>query len=84
MRSRSYGKKQIEKAWRNSSNYCRKADVSIEEQFVAAIKTIIESDGELAYLVNNAGITKDKLALKIILEDFTSVIDANLTSHLWL
>ena len=27
-----------------------------------AIKTIIESDGELAYLVNNAGITKDKLS----------------------
>src|SRR5574344_1886848 len=57
-----------------------KADVSIEEQFVAAIKTIIESDGELAYLVNNAGITKDKLALKMSVEDFTSVIDANLTS----
>lgn len=57
-----------------------KADVSIEEEFVNAIKTIVDSDGELSYLVNNAGITKDKLALRMSVEDFTSVIDANLTS----
>ncbi len=57
-----------------------KADVSIEEEFVNAIKTIVDSDGELSYLVNNAGITKDKLALRMSVEDFTSVLDANLTS----
>jgi len=57
-----------------------KADVSCEEEFVNAIKTIIDSDGELAYLVNNAGITKDKLALRMSMEDFTDVINANLTS----
>ncbi|WP_418181071.1 3-oxoacyl-ACP reductase FabG [Aliarcobacter lanthieri] len=57
-----------------------KADVTNEEEFVNMIKTIIDSDGELAYLVNNAGITKDKLALRMSVEDFTSVIDANLTS----
>jgi 3-oxoacyl-[acyl-carrier protein] reductase len=56
------------------------AEVSIEEEFVNAIKTIVDSDGELSYLVNNAGITKDKLALRMSVEDFTSVIDANLTS----
>ncbi len=55
-------------------------DVSCEEQFVGAIKTIVESDGELSYLVNNAGITKDKLAIRMSVEDFTSVINANLTS----
>ena len=71
-------KEQIEKAGGTAAII--KADVSVEEQFIAAIKTIIESDGELAYLVNNAGITKDKLALKMSVEDFTSVIDANLTS----
>src|SRR5665648_476416 len=37
-------------------------DVSDEEAFVAAIKSIVEADGELSYLVNNAGITNDKLA----------------------
>ncbi|QKF72474.1 3-oxoacyl-[acp] reductase [Aliarcobacter faecis] len=71
-------KEQIEKAGGIAAII--KADVSIEEEFINAIKTIIDSDGELAYLVNNAGITKDKLALRMSVEDFTSVIDANLTS----
>ena len=55
-------------------------DASEEEAFVSAIKTIIESDGELSYLVNNAGITNDKLAMRMKLEDFDSVIKANLDS----
>jgi 3-oxoacyl-[acyl-carrier protein] reductase len=37
-------------------------------------------DGEISYLVNNAGITNDKLALRMKTEDFMSVINANLTS----
>ena len=55
-------------------------DVSDETAFIDAIKTIIDSDGELSYLVNNAGITKDKLALRMKTDDFMSVINANLTS----
>ena len=55
-------------------------DVSDEDAFVDAIKTIVDADGELAYLVNNAGITNDKLALRMKVEDFMSVINANLTS----
>jgi 3-oxoacyl-[acyl-carrier protein] reductase len=55
-------------------------DVSDESAFVDAIKTIIDSDGELSYLVNNAGITNDKLALRMKNADFMSVINANLTS----
>lgn len=55
-------------------------DVSDEAAFVDAIKTIVDSDGELSYLVNNAGITNDKLALRMKTEDFMSVINANLTS----
>jgi 3-oxoacyl-[acyl-carrier protein] reductase len=54
-------------------------DTTDEEAFTSGIKTIIESDGELSYLVNNAGITNDKLALRMKKEDFTSVIDVNLT-----
>ena len=57
-----------------------KADVTNEEEFTAAIKTIVEADGELSYLVNNAGITKDKLALRMSIADFNDVISANLTS----
>jgi 3-oxoacyl-[acyl-carrier protein] reductase len=55
-------------------------DASNEDEFIAGIKTIIDSDGELSYLVNNAGITNDKLALRMKTADFESVIKANLTS----
>ena len=55
-------------------------DVSDEAAFIDAIKTIMDSDGELSYLVNNAGITNDKLALRMKTDDFMSVINANLTS----
>jgi len=55
-------------------------DVSDEAAFVDAIKTIIDSDGEFSYLVNNAGITRDKLALRMKSDDFMAVINANLTS----
>ncbi len=55
-------------------------DVSNEEAFVDAVKQIVDADGELAYLVNNAGITNDKLAMRMKTEEFMSVIEANLKS----
>jgi 3-oxoacyl-[acyl-carrier protein] reductase len=55
-------------------------DVSDEAAFIEGIKTIVTADGELSYLVNNAGITNDKLALRMKTDDFMSVINANLTS----
>jgi len=55
-------------------------DVTDETAFMDAIKTIVSTDGTLAYLVNNAGITNDKLAMRMKSEDFMSVIDANLKS----
>jgi len=55
-------------------------DVSDEAAFVQAVKAIVAEDGELSYLVNNAGITNDKLALRMKVDDFMSVINANLTS----
>ncbi len=55
-------------------------DVSSEEAFVKGIAEIVEADGGLDYLVNNAGITNDKLALRMKEADFMSVIDANLKS----
>lgn len=57
-----------------------KFDASDEKEFVEAINTIVEADGELNYLVNNAGITNDKLAIRMKTEEFMSVINANLTS----
>ncbi len=57
-----------------------KGDVSIESDWADMIKTIVDSDGALSYLVNNAGITKDKLAIRMSIEDFDDVINANLKS----
>jgi 3-oxoacyl-[acyl-carrier protein] reductase len=55
-------------------------DVSSEEAFVDAIKHIVATDGELSYLVNNAGITKDGLAMRMKTQQFMDVIEANLKS----
>lgn len=55
-------------------------DASDEAAFEAGVKAIIEADGALSYLVNNAGITNDKLALRMKLDEFKSVIDTNLNS----
>ena len=57
-----------------------KGDVSIEDDWKEIIKTIVDSDGALSYLVNNAGITKDKLAIRMSVDDFDDVINANLKS----
>lgn len=55
-------------------------DATDEEAFIAGLNAITSSDGELAFLVNNAGITNDKLSMRMKTEDFTSVLEANLTS----
>ena len=55
-------------------------DVSDEAAFVAAIQEIVAADGALSYLVNNAGITRDKLAMRMKTEEFMAVIEANLKS----
>ncbi len=55
-------------------------DVSDEAAYVDAVKTIVDADGELSYIVNNAGITKDKLAMRMKAEEFEAVLRANLTS----
>ena len=71
-------KSEIEKVGGSAAVIC--FDVTDEDAFMDGIKSIVDSDGELSYLVNNAGITNDKLALRMKKDDFTSVIDANLTS----
>ena len=55
-------------------------DATEEEAFIAGLNAILSSDGELAFLVNNAGITNDKLSMRMKTEEFTSILNANLTS----
>lgn len=56
-----------------------KADVSDFEQCEAMVKDTIEKFGKIDVLVNNAGITRDGLIMRMKKEDFESVIDVNLT-----
>lgn len=55
-------------------------DVADEEQIKSAIKAAIAQFGKLEILVNNAGITRDQLAMRMKRADWDAVISTNLTS----
>lgn len=55
------------------------ADVSQADQVDATIKATIGKFGRIDVLVNNAGITRDTLLLRMKPEDWQAVIDLNLT-----
>lgn len=55
------------------------ADVSKAEQVDGMIGAIMEKWGQIDVLVNNAGITRDTLLLRMKLEEWQAVIDLNLT-----
>lgn len=59
---------------------CVKADVSSATETETLIKTTMEVFGRIDVLVNNAGITRDNLILRMTEEDFDAVIDTNLKS----
>jgi 3-oxoacyl-[acyl-carrier protein] reductase len=55
------------------------ADVSQADQVDGLINGTLEKFGRVDVLVNNAGITRDTLLLRMKLEDWQAVIDLNLT-----
>jgi 3-oxoacyl-[acyl-carrier protein] reductase len=55
------------------------ADVSDGDQVENLVKTITEKWGKIDVLVNNAGITRDTLLLRMKPEDWQAVINLNLT-----
>ena len=55
------------------------ADVAVEEQVDAMVKTVLEREGRLDVLVNNAGITRDGLLMRMKTADWHEVLDLNLT-----
>lgn len=54
-------------------------DVSSEESIKACAKAVLADLGKVDILLNNAGITKDGLALRMKLVDFEDVLRTNLT-----
>lgn len=55
------------------------ANVAIESQVEHLIKQTLDTWGRIDVLVNNAGITRDTLLLRMKIEDWQAVIDLNLT-----
>ncbi len=61
------------KAWAHQAN------VAEEDQVEAMVKAVLEREGRLDVLVNNAGITRDGLLMRMKTADWQSVINLNLT-----
>jgi len=55
-------------------------NVNDAEQITAILKAISEKYGDVSILVNNAGITRDTLLMRMKDEDWDAVISTNLTS----
>lgn len=80
-RSEQAGMEELKKEIEKSNVRCEfvKADVANFEDCESMVKETIEKFGKIDVLVNNAGITKDGLIMRMKKEDFESVIDVNLT-----
>lgn len=71
-------KSQIEEAGGSAS--VAAADVGDAEALRQMVEGVIEDLGRLDVLVNNAGVTKDNLALRMTDDEFNQVIHVNLTA----
>ncbi len=67
----------IEKA--GGKAYALQADIADEDSVNNLIKNVLDRSGRIDVLINNAGITKDGLLMRMKTEDWQSVINLNLT-----
>ncbi len=58
--------------------YAAQCDVARTEASAEFVKAVVAEFGTVDYLVNNAGITRDQLILRMKEEDWDAVIDTNL------
>jgi len=65
-----------------SSFHC--VDISVVSQVKEAVQAIYERHGRIDFLVNNAGIARDQLILRMREEDWDRVIEVNLKGCLQL
>ncbi|QNI46052.1 beta-ketoacyl-(acyl-carrier-protein) reductase (KR) [Synechococcus sp. WH 8101] len=59
--------------------YALKADVAEEHAVEAMVNTVLERSGRIDVLINNAGITRDGLLMRMKTDDWQAVINLNLT-----
>ncbi|MBC7194741.1 MAG: 3-oxoacyl-[acyl-carrier-protein] reductase [Caldisericia bacterium] len=70
-------KKEIEENY-NVKVILLQGDISKEDDVKRIVKEFINSFNQIDLLVNNAGITKDNLILRMTLDDFKTVLNTNL------
>lgn len=59
-------------------------DISDEKQVKDTVDSVLKDYGQIDVLVNNAGITRDKLMMAMTEDDIDSVIDVNLKGTLYM
>lgn len=76
--SREESAQQVAHTLSGEGHFYIKMDISNEESINSAVNHILEKWPDVDGVVNNAGITKDQLLLRMKAEDFDSVIGTNL------
>ncbi len=69
-----------EQAQQGYSFFCSAGNVADWDSTVAAFDAAIAEHGTIDVLVNNAGVTKDRMFLKMTRDEWDTVIDTNLNS----
>lgn len=68
--------KKIEDKNGKASIFC--ADVTSMDQSIKVIESVVEDQKKIDHLINNAGITKDNLLMRMKEEEWDAVLDVNL------
>tara|TARA_B100001287_G_C22663520_1_gene521642 strand:- start:18 stop:761 length:744 start_codon:yes stop_codon:yes gene_type:complete len=70
--------KKVEKDLNTEKVMCFQCDITNQQEFKVIVSKVVDLWGSLDILINNAGITKDKLLLRMNESDWVDVIDVNL------
>jgi acetoacetyl-CoA reductase len=71
---------QIKEMGNGAEAFALKANVQFPDEVKPAIASVAERFGKIDFLVNNAGITRDRSLVKMTHDDWNAVIDVNLQS----
>ena len=74
----------IEDSYKNDNLLLLSCDITNENDIDSAIKEAIDKFGKIDFLINNAGITKDNLLIKMNNDEWNSVMDTNLRASFML